>query len=90
MGDVLRCCVADNERHHSEECQESLQKRQLYFESMLGSVRGVGPNDKLQVRHRTQGLQVHGHAAKGSFEGTDRRDGNPTHMDAVCWPASAR
>ena len=83
MGDFLRRRVADNERYHLEGCQESLQERQLYFESMLASVRSVGPGDKSQVGDPTQGLQVHGHAAKGSFEGIDRRGGNPTHV--VVW-----
>jgi hypothetical protein len=68
MGDLLRRRVADNERQHLEGFQEHLQEGQLHFESMLGSVRGVGPSDKLQVVNRAQGVDVHGHTAKRRLE----------------------
>ena len=42
MGDVLRGSIPDDERHHLEGCQDSLQERQLHFESVLGRMRSVG------------------------------------------------
>jgi hypothetical protein len=46
MGNVVRFRIADKKRHHLERCQQGLQEWELYFESMLGSVRTVSSNNK--------------------------------------------
>jgi hypothetical protein len=38
MGDVLWGRIPDDERHHSEGCQDGLEERSLHFESVLGRV----------------------------------------------------